>query len=1118
MAIISKTVATAFFILWLTFPIFCQDGHSIYRNSAEKTSGINNSGNDTSSVITVDGFDNFFLGVNFADASITEEPATPGQYFATFNINKAYMSSDGHDWHGVSPPWGSYSIQGEVVCAYDGDGNLYFANTYGSPIIQGCIVIKSTNHGSSWSAPVEAVTGIDKSWLVCDQTDGPNSNNIYVTMSAAGNGKFARSTDQGTSFTEMWTFDTQTLPGMMACIGPQDNMDGGTIHVVTNSGNPFESIFTFYCSKDGGETFEFRSRQSFAGYVGTNVNGRHSVNNMQTRPYPYIAADNSNGPFRGRLYLVYASNNPPGNGNKPDIFCHYSDNDGESWSEAYTVNDDFPSILHSQFHPIPWCDQETGYLYIQWMDTRNTPTSDSALIYATYSSDGGQSFQPNVAVSNEKMPLDCITCPGSNTPRYQGDYNGIISNDEVAMLTWTDFRNGDFSGFAAYFPDFAMSVSPSLDTITGSAIYTMHVPEVKLYNSDVVFEAEVETPPSGYFTILYPYGNTLSILPGTLEIFITASLEVPPGDYQVRFSGRGPNGTPVHRRYATVRVLAPYQPEADFTADINEVCEGEPINFFDLSEGSPTSWAWAFIGGYPPFSSEQNPEGIVYTVPGNYNITLEVANTAGTDDTTKSDYISVSIIPVPPSTANNEFCLGSVPPFLIATGQNISWYDDPLLSHIIATGDTLYVNETFPGAYQYYATQTINGCESSGTKATLTIHPLPDVSLNPFDSVCHGDPPFLLYGGLPEGGIYAGNGVTNNIFDPYAAGPGNHQIRYIIVDTNGCVNSATRPITVKPGPPVSMPPFDPVCLNTEPFELTGGLPEGGHYEGPGVEDGWFDPALAGLGQHPVRYTITDSTGCANAIEQNLIVNALPTVTLDPFEPVCINQPAVFLDEGQPLGGYYEGDGVEGEYFIPNEAGTGSHMISYHYTDANGCRNSDTGYIEVKNSTPLNPIADTIVCAGETVWLDATTSGIVSYYWWPDGETSPSILIDSSGYGLGEHMFVIRGTNSNLCTSSDTVMVTFIDCAFTPELTSPVKVSFYPNPVSGSLILEIQTAEQMELTIKILNSLGTIASFSGKTDLNGHYIKHLDVTNLVPGNYYLIIENKRERISGKIIIK
>jgi len=83
------------------------------------------------------------------------------------------------------------------------------------------------------------------------------------------------------------------------------------------------------------------------------------IQNMRTRPYPFISADNSYGTYRGRLYLVYASNSPAGNGNKPDIFCRYSDDQGATWSSAVTVNDEVNSQNHHQWHPSIWTDKQT---------------------------------------------------------------------------------------------------------------------------------------------------------------------------------------------------------------------------------------------------------------------------------------------------------------------------------------------------------------------------------------------------------------------------------------------------------------------------------------------------------------------------------------------------------------------------------------------------------------------------------------------------------------------------------------------------------------------------------------------------------------------------------------
>ena len=117
-------------------------------------------------------------------------------------------------------------------------------------------------------------------------------------MTNNGSGNFSMSTDHGHTYTSTFTPPTQTIPGMMVCVGSYNNIQGGSVYVVTNSGSPFASIYTFYRSVDGGLTFTNMSSGQFSNYVGTEVNGWNSVSGMRTRPYPMIAADNSYGQHR----------------------------------------------------------------------------------------------------------------------------------------------------------------------------------------------------------------------------------------------------------------------------------------------------------------------------------------------------------------------------------------------------------------------------------------------------------------------------------------------------------------------------------------------------------------------------------------------------------------------------------------------------------------------------------------------------------------------------------------------------------------------------------------------------------------------------------------------------
>jgi PKD repeat protein len=85
---------------------------------------------------------------------------------------------------------------------------------------------------------------------------------------------------------------------------------------------------------------------------------------------------------------------------------------------------------------------------------------------------------------------------------------------------------------------------------------------------------------------------------------------------------------------------------ADFTATQLVVEEGGSIDFTDLSTGDPTSWTWAFEGGEPASSTEQNPT-VSYSVAGTYEVSLTVTNEDAEDTATKAGYITVDEKPIP---------------------------------------------------------------------------------------------------------------------------------------------------------------------------------------------------------------------------------------------------------------------------------------------------------------------------------------------------------------------------------------------------------------------------------------------------------------------------------------
>lgn len=694
-----------------------------------------------SSVITINNWDNYSLGIDFAENNMAEHPSQPTWYFTAYNTNDAHRTENGLDWIDSSPSFGT-SVQGDPVVAYDSIGNLYYENMYGN--ITGCKVLVSTNNGSTWGPPVTAVAGNDKNWIACDQTSGPYANYAYTVMTNNSSGNFYRSTDNGVTFNKTYTATPHSLPGMMVAVGPNGPVQGGTVYAVSNSGSSFASVYTFHASNDGGATFTVKSSQQFAGTVGSQVSGRNSVKNMRTRPYPMIAADNSYGPSRGRLYCVYASNDPPSTAGYPDIFCRYSDDQGSTWSSAVKVNDDPNTSTHHQWHPAIWCDKETGKLYVMWMDTRDCPTSDSALIYASYSADGGQTFVANQQISNKKMKIDCSTCGGGGTPRYQGDYNGVISNKKVSMIGWADFRSGTFLSMTAYFPDFAMAVDHASDTLfapSDNAIFEVQVPEVKLYSDTVVLSATISPVPTvGSITFEYPQGDKITTFPGSKPVKVVLSGDVPPSLYTISLYAKGPNGTPVHKRVVTVRVLQGNVFLVGATASPEVICQSlmSQLNANVTGGTPPFNYQWTPVTGLnnpniaSPFASPN--ETTMYTVMVTDN-----------EGKTAVDSVKVTVNFAPPTPGpiigQQIVCAGDTSVYSIEeipTADTYSW-TVPADAAILSGQNTTAVSVKWGTTSGDVAVQAGNICGTSLQKVSPVDVQLPPAPLNPItgpDMLC----------------------------------------------------------------------------------------------------------------------------------------------------------------------------------------------------------------------------------------------------------------------------------------------------------------------------------------------------------------------------------------------
>lgn len=108
----------------------------------------------------------------------------------------------------------------------------------------------------------------------------------------------------------------------------------------------------------------------------------------------------------------------------------------------------------------------------------------------------------------------------------------------------------------------------------------------------------------------------------------------------------------------------------------------------------------------------------------------------------------------------------------------------------ICIGDSILLGGAYQTTAGFYtdSLQTALGCDST-IVTFLDVTSFPVVTFtNPGDTVCAQASAFSM-NGAPAGGVYTGNGVSGDMFDPSAANVGANDIIYVYTDSVGCAGT-----------------------------------------------------------------------------------------------------------------------------------------------------------------------------------------------------------------------------------------------------------------------------------------------------------------------------------------
>lgn len=388
----------------------------------------------------------------------------------------------------------------------------------------------------------------------------------------------------------------------------------------------------------------------------------------------------------------------------------------------------------------------------------------------------------------------------------------------------------------------------------------------------------------------------------------------------------------------------------------------------------------------------------------------------------------------------------------------------------------------------------------------ISIFALPEVQLAAFSDVCDNLAPMGLTQGQPAGGTYSGEGVSGELFDPSQVQPGTYFITYTVSSTEGCSAEKKETITVLATPAVSFPSFNTLlCENFVPVTLNSGRPVGGIYSGLGVENGKFDPSIAGSGNHLISYTYTEGE-CSSTAESTIAVSVTPSVYLAPIPVLCEGGLPVEL-QVSPEGGIFEGPGIYNNTFNPGLLNIGTHTIGYEYTNGT-CSGLATIDVEVI-ADPPKPI---LTIEGEFLKLNRNYEKIE---WYLNG-----VLIDGADGILWRPTqsgnYKVRAFGSAQCSVDSEEILWQKATSIDEELLKAWRI--YPNPTSAEVNLVWDPSLfslGAEVVFHVYDGIGKLIHLQQTGNNKSKTV--LDLSGWPSGIYTVEIISENRRAQRKLVV-
>ncbi|MGP8217073.1 MAG: choice-of-anchor L domain-containing protein [Bacteroidia bacterium] len=314
--------------------------------------------------------------------------------------------------------------------------------------------------------------------------------------------------------------------------------------------------------------------------------------------------------------------------------------------------------------------------------------------------------------------------------------------------------------------------------------------------------------------------------------------------------------------------------------------------------------------------------------------------------------------------------------------------------------------------------------------------------------------------------------------------------------STGCADTGKIVVTVNPAITATVTPTNGNCAAKGSATVTA---SGGSDYTYSWSNGKTTQSDTGLTAGKYIVTVTDSAGCSTTDTTVIISPVAPVITVSPSsKSICSGNPVSLTASGGSTYTWSPATGLSCTTCSNTNADPAVTTTYKVVGDSSGCSDSATTTITVISNTNVIAWGDTIIAAGGTAVISA--SGAIRYTWSPGEnigcDTCPVTKVTPGATTT----YTVIGTNTNGCTSTDTVTV-IIECN-----DFEVPNVFTPNNDGINDVFLIKAYSETSYSIEIYNRWG-ILMFKSNSPASPWNGKDMSGQMVSDGVYYYIIKSK-----------